>query len=148
MAVMSFAHLKPSNQQPASPDRDSKPMPSSKKGVVSFAHLKPTNKQPAPADHPIQVLHIASCIGIAKTALLASANYCRSCPRFWPADENERKNGVVYGRCMRSDTDGVEVWRIIPPRAKVYQCHYHQGTEDRDIHGPAPCQIKNWKLEM
>lgn len=148
MAVLSFAHLKksPSLQRPASPVQASAPTPSTKGGVVSFAHLK--KQAPATTEQPRQLLQLVSCIGIAKTARLAATNYCAPCPRFWPADDNERAQGVAYGRCMRKSDGWVKEWRIIPAGARVYQCSYHRGDADREIHGPAPCQIKNWKLEM
>lgn len=131
MKVLNFAHLKNQTNQvgPASYIKDEPKPAISRHGVVSFAHLKTrqpvTIEQPATTEHLRLILQRVSCIGIMKTALLVATNYCRSCPRFWSADENERKNGVVYGRCMRSDSDGVEVWRLIPLGARVYQCYYH-----------------------
>lgn len=147
MAILSFSHLKKNapSQRPASPDPDSRPKPSAK-GVVSFAHLK--KQPPATSEDHHQILQRVSCIGVAKTARLAATNYCAPCQRFWPADENERAQGVAYGRCTRKFDGWVEEWRIIPVGARVYQCSYHRGDDDREIHGPAPCQIKNWKLEM
>ena len=49
-------------------------------------------------------------------------------------------NGLTMG--------GVEEWRIIPVGARVYQCSYHRGIDDRELHGPAPCSVKKWKIEI
>lgn len=159
MAVLSFSHLKKSAplQRPPSAIKAhvaATDIQAGKSGVVSFAHLKKrvpatiTEQPLANTKQTRQILQRVSCLGIAKTARLAAVNYCQPCPRFWPADENERANGVVYGRCRRSFDGWVEEWRIIPAGARVYQCSYHRGNEDRDLCGPAPCDIKNWKLEM
>lgn len=145
MKVLNFAHLKKQSKDVVSASCiKEEPKPSAKGGVISFAHLKP---KPKPNLEPT-ILQRVSCIGIAKTARLAAVNYCAPCPRFWPADDNERAQGVAYGRCMRKYDGWVEEWRIIPDGARVYQCSYHRGDDDREIHGPAPCSTKNWKLEM
>ena len=144
MAVMSFAHLKgkaPTSAPPVpvpAPKDNPAPAPTAGK-VMSFAHLKSKTTpsvitQEAVVDQVTNPRLIsARGIGIEKTALLASVNYCAGCPRFWPADENEVKMGVLYGRCCRSSSDGVEVWQIIPVTAKVARCWYHlqQEIEER-----------------
>lgn len=158
MAVLSFAHLKksPPLQRPQSAIKAQvavTDIQAGKIGVVSFAHLKKrvpatiTEQPLANTKQPRHVLQLVSCLGIAKTARLAAVNYCQPCPRFWPADENERANGVEYGRCRRSYDGWVEEWRIIPVGAKVFQCSYHRGDDDRELHGPSPCSVKNWKIE-
>lgn len=151
MAVLSFRHLKESNpvQRPASPAAPSR----LHGGVISFAHLKKQSPAPAvqvakPGELLTPILQRASCIGVAKTAKIAAANYCRSCPRFWPADDNERAQGVAYGRCMRKSDGWVEEWRIIPVGARVYQCGYHRNNEDRELYGPAPCKTITWRLVL
>jgi len=109
--------------------------------VLSFAHLKQSaTGKPAitPSPAPVSVIAVIHApatrfqrprgIGIMKTALLASVNYCDSCPRFWPADENEKAMGVLYGRCCRDDglaSGGMEVWRVVPVKSRVSQCWYH-----------------------
>lgn len=130
MAILSFAHLKNKAATPGeivqAINVDGASIPS--KRPLSFAHLKRVSqdtRQRGSVDGSHLRLQRCACIGIEKTARLMATNYCRSCPRFWPADENERAVGVVYGRCMRSSEGGVETWQIIPPTAKVARCWYH-----------------------
>lgn len=158
MAVLSFAHLKKSDPLQRSPSVLKTKVAATdaqagKSGVVSFAHLKKKKiKVALPEKNAVnderQVLQRVSCLCIAKTARLVAINYCQSCPRFWPADENERENGVEYGRCKRSYDGWVEEWRIIPAGARVYQCSYHRGDDDRELCGPAPCLVRTWKIEL
>jgi len=176
MAVLNFAHLKNRKAKPAAVTT---PQTTTQKteqktrhgppaggsggvggGVMSFAHLKnrktaqePTAHTPKPVSDEKQVMRLQRLqgIGIMPSARLAAVNYCNGCPRFWAADENEKKAGVEYGRCQRSLDDGVETWRIIPLSARVYRCAYHlpvaPGANKAAPHGPAgPCKIKNWKI--
>lgn len=142
MAILSFAHLKKGSPQqphiapPASRSMAPTITPASTSGkpqAMSFAHLKaktakeiktsPTTVQ----EQPNIRLQRPRGIGVEKTAIIASANYCEGCPRFWPADEMEMEMGVLYGRCCRSGAgEDVEVWRIIPLTTRVARCWYHQ----------------------
>lgn len=157
MAVMSFAHLKAGRgiQPVEKPDKrkiDSQEQSQPKQakvGVLSFAHLKrrETPKQSAPEINH-RYIQRPSAIGIMKTARLAATNYCEGCPRFWPADEEDKKQGILYGRCCRETTeDGVETWRSIPVTTRVAKCWYHQQAEiDTNTYGTDPCSIKQWEI--
>lgn len=131
--------------------------------ILSFAHLKKRPAQePAPLqDTPAQeqgagtrlTLRRPAGIGIMKTALLASANYCEGCPRHWPAGDQDKKNGVPYGRCCREGENAteakLEAWKSIPLTAMVARCWWHQqGEMDEATHGPMPVNEKNWAIKL
>jgi len=113
MTILSFAHLKGKKPADASP-----PAPAPQPTPL-------TPVQDAPPQPRIRV-QSARGIGTMKTALLAAVNYCDGCPRFWPSDDNEKAQGVPYGRCCRDDKGEYEVWRSIPLTATVAKCWYHQ----------------------
>jgi hypothetical protein len=151
MAVMSFAHLKKGTaQQPViipPPTPDSRVIVSTQTSgkVMSFAHLKTkvkTSPKNAPEKNiPIRLQRPRGIVAM-KTALLVSVNYCEECPRFWPADENDKKWGTLYGRCRRNDVDGMEVWKSIPSTAMVLQCWYH-------LYGKAIVSpVDQWAVEL
>jgi len=121
MAILSFKHLKKqSAQQTSRPVTDETQAPTSR--VIAPAVII----QEAPTVTPPR-LQRPRGMGIMKTALLASVNYCEGCPRFWPADENEQAQGVLYGRCCRV-AGWRETWVIIPVTAKISRCWYHIQT--------------------
>jgi hypothetical protein len=129
MAVMSFAHLKPSKVVTGiAPTSTPAPVVDEKKadsiappGVMSFAHLRPGGKQMGPvalAKEPVKIdaektLSPSPFLSpsrttyripvILPTARLSSVNYCRGCGRFMPATPWEKTIGVPYGRCRRDD---------------------------------------------
>ena len=131
--------------------------------ILSFAHLK---KKPAQAHAPLQdspaptqeqragprvMLRRRMGIGIMKTALLASANYCRECPRFWPADDQDKKHGIPYGRCCWEVKNETEAWRNIPLTATVARCWWHQQREmDDNTYGPHPDTTigREWSINL
>lgn len=128
MAVLSFSHLKKSPVQEApktAPESIQRPVVI---GGVTRAIIQDTTAQTVNAPTRLQR---PRGIGIMKTALLASVNYCDGCPRFWPADEKEKAQGVHYGRCCRSGFEKwQETWKIIPLSAKVSRCWFHINQPD------------------
>jgi hypothetical protein len=128
MAVLSFAHLK--NQSAQQTSRPVPPAPTSR--VIAPAEVAQEVISPA-VTNPAQ-LQRPRGMGIIKTALLASVNYCEGCPRFWPADENEKTQGVLYGRCCRV-AGWRETWQIIPVTAKVSRCWYHLQQTLNEVKG-------------
>jgi hypothetical protein len=130
MAVMSFAHLKPSREFVAGITATSVPAPQvdEKKadqvvtpGVMSFAHLRPGGKQVQPKVPEKVEVKVAvnrdtkietsptpqrttyRIPAILPTARLSAVNYCRGCSRFLSATPWEKTVGVPYGRCRRDD---------------------------------------------
>ena len=142
MAILSFAHLKKTNhEEKVKPStgslhgkQEQQSIPRAEKkqsGVMSFAHLKKgasvkTETVPEKTKTEQKIFRFPA---IAKTALIASVNLCRLCPRFIPATEWEKENGNKYGRCLRSgEIDSgteQETWKVIPPTATVARCYYN-----------------------
>ena len=133
MAVMSFAHLKPSKNIVTGITPTLPPAPAVKEGkaeqvavhsppgVMSFAHLRPGGKQVQPKVPEKVEVKVAvnrdtkietsttpqrtsyRIPAILPTARLSAVNYCRGCGRFLPATPWEKTVGVPYGRCRRDD---------------------------------------------
>lgn len=135
MAVLSFSHLKKSPYQEApktAPESIQRPVAIG--GVLSFAHLKKETVPVVPVVPSLPVVRpktkqpiLQRVLGIMRTARITAVNYCAGCPRFWPADENDIKQGVLYGRCDRSDDPDEQVWRSIPTTTTVAKCWYRKG---------------------
>lgn len=136
MAVMSFAHLKkgnvPKGVPPAPPKAPMRPQVQSRSagGVMSFSHLKKKslakNVEAKKESEPVKARTTFRIPAVMPTAKLVATNYCRGCPRFLPAQGQEKEAGV-YGRCLREgeiDSEIGEVWKKIPAKAVVSRCYF------------------------
>lgn len=124
MAVMSFAHLKKSNDSTAivnAPKNDLRG-DSGDFGQKTIDGITGTQE--------INIEDKRTCYAIPAimpTARIARVNLCRGCPRFIQeseaAENNLKKSKAGYGFCLRDSDRGGEEYIAIPAKATVARCY-------------------------